>query len=124
MNLKFTHSNILSTDLQRSIKFYSDALDLTEFRRKDFGKFIMVYLRDKNNFELEVRLNKNSEAKLNLGDNPTHIAFVAEDYDSMLKKHRQMNCVNFVDENLGVYFIKDPDGYNIEILSKNFFENL
>ena len=122
--MKFTHSNLTVTNLERSLEFYRKALDLREDRRRDFGDFIMVYLRGEENsdFELELRLDKSGGSKINLGDNPTHIAFTTDDYDAALKKHSEMNCIEFVNEELGVYFIKDPDGYLLEIISPDFFK--
>lgn len=122
--MKFVHSNLTVTDLEKSLKFYSEALNLREDRRRDFGELIMVYLREeKGDFELELRFEKKRTAKINLGDNSTHIAFTTDDYDGALKKHREMNCVEFVNEELGVYFIKDPDGYWLEIISPEFFND-
>lgn len=122
--MKFSHSNLTVTNLEKSLEFYREALDLRENRRRDFGDFIMVYLRGAENtdFELELRLNKNGKSKINLGDNPTHIAFTTDDYAAALEKHREMNCVEFVNEELGVYFIKDPDGYFLEVISPDFFK--
>lgn len=120
--MKFVHSNLTVTDLEKSLEFYREALGLHEDRRRDFGEFIMVYLRaERGEFELELRLNKAGKSEINLGDNPTHIAFTTDDYPAALKKHREMNCVAFVNEELGVYFIKDPDGYWLEIISPEFF---
>lgn len=122
MKYAFTHGNLTVTNLDRSLKFYEEALNLKEVSRREFDDCFMVYLRgDDKNFELELRVNKNPVQKINLGDNPTHLAFIAEDFSLSLEKHRSMNCVNFAKEDLGLYFITDPDGYSLEIISKNFF---
>ena len=123
MNYFFTHANLTVTDLNRSLKFYDEALNLKEVSRHEFDDCFMVYLRGHNqNFELELRVNKNPVKKINLGDNPTHLAFVADDFSLSLEKHRAMNCVAFALEDLEIYFIRDPDGYSLEIVSKNFFD--
>lgn len=123
MNYGFTHANLTVTDLNRSLKFYDEALNLKEVSRREFDDCFMVYLRGHDqNFELELRVNKNPVKKINLGDNPTHLAFVAEDFYLSLEKHRAMNCVDFALEDLEIYFIRDPDGYSLEIVSKNFFD--
>lgn len=123
MTYAFAHANLTVTDLNRSLKFYEEALNLKEVSRREFDDCFMVYLRgDDNNFELELRLNKNLVKKINLGDNPTHLAFVAEDFSLSLEKHRAMNCVLFAIEDLEIYFITDPDGYKLEIVSKKFFD--
>lgn len=123
MKYAFTHANLTVTDLNRSLKFYEEALGLREVSRREFDNCFMIYLRgDDQNFELELRVNKNPVKKINLGNNPTHLAFVAEDFSLSLEKHRAMNCVSFVIEDLEIYFITDPDGYNLEIISKKFFD--
>lgn len=123
MTYAFAHANLTVTDLNRSLKFYEEALNLKEVSRREFDDCFMVYLRgDDNNFELELRLNKNPVKKITLGDNPTHLAFVAEDFSLSLEKHRAMNCVLFAIEDLEIYFITDPDGYKLEIVSKKFFD--
>ena len=53
---QFTHYNYNVLDLEKSMKFYEEALGLKEVRRKEAadGSFILVYLGDgKTGFELE-----------------------------------------------------------------------
>jgi len=65
----FTHANLTVTDLSRSLKFYDEALNLKEVSCREFDDCFMVYLRgDDQNFELELRVNKNPIKKINLGD--------------------------------------------------------
>ena len=54
---KMVHEMIRVYDLERSLKFYDDALGMKESRRveKPEGKFTLVYLRDgESDFELEL----------------------------------------------------------------------
>ena len=44
MKFKMIHENYNVSDLDRSIKFYNEALDLHEVRRKTANDFIIVYL--------------------------------------------------------------------------------
>ncbi len=125
MRFNFTHSNITVTNLERSLEFYKQALSLTEVRRRDFGDCIMAYLQDDNhNFELELRWYKDSRARINHGDNLTHLAFTTDDVQAALKKHREMKCVHFTVDELDIYFIKDLDEYIIEIMPENFFNEV
>ena len=117
--MNFVHSNFTVTDLEKSLKFFHDALNLCEDRRRDFGKFIMVYLRDEvGDFELELRWYKSGRKKIDLGENSACIVFETENYSAALEKHRGMNCVAF--EKGGNYFIKDPDGHLLEIIPQDF----
>lgn len=55
MSFRMIHENYNVSDLDRSIKFYGDALDLHEVRRKTTDDFIIVYLsNDSSDFELEL----------------------------------------------------------------------
>ena len=99
------------------VKFYNEALDLHEVRRKTTDDFIIVYLsNDVSDFELELTWLKDHPQPYNLGECEFHLAFKAEDYEAAYKKHKEMGCICFENEAMGIYFIVDPDGYWLEIL--------
>ena len=49
MKFKMIHENYNVSDLDRSIKFYNEALDLHEVRRKTTDDFIKMCIRDSHN---------------------------------------------------------------------------
>ena len=117
MKFKMIHENYNVSDLDRSIKFYNEALDLHEVRRKTTDDFIIVYLsNDVSDFELELTCLKDHPQPYNLGECEFHLAFKAEDYEAAHKKHEEMGCICLENEAMGIYFIVDPDGYWLEIL--------
>lgn len=119
MSFKLVHSNINVFDLDKSLKFYADALDMHEVSRKvaEDGSFILVYLSDgKSDYKLELTWLRDKKEPYNLGDNEIHIAFETEDYEAAHKKHAEMGCICFENTAMGLYFITDPDGYWLEIL--------
>ena len=119
MMFLFTHYNYIVLDLEKSMKFYEEALGLKEVRRKEAsdGSFILVYLGDgKTDFQLELTWLRDWNRPYNLGDNEIHLAFVTEDFDAAHAKHKEMGCICFENEAMGIYFINDPDGYWLEIL--------
>ena len=117
MKFKMIHENYNVSDLDRSIKFYKEALDLHEVRRKTTVDFIIGYLsNDVSDFELELTWLKDHPQPYNLGECEFHLAFQAEDYEAAHKKHEEMGCICFENETMGIYFIIDPDGYWLEIL--------
>ena len=117
MNFQMIHENYNVYDLEKSLAFYEKALGLHEKRRKNGDGFIIVYVgNDQSDFELELTWLKDRTTPYNLGDNEIHLAFVVDDFDAALEKHRAMNCVCYENPGMGVYFINDPDGYWIEIL--------
>lgn len=118
---RFDHFNINVTNLEQSIAFYQKALGLTEARRKSAndGSFILVYLTDKTTgFLLELTwLRDHAAQPYELGENESHLCFRVEgEYDKVREYHKEMNCVCFENESMGLYFINDPDDYWIEIL--------
>ena len=117
MKFKMIHENYNVSDLDRSIKFYNEALDLHEVRRTTTDAFIIVYLSNNvSDFELELTWLKDHPQPYNLGECEFHLAFQAEDYEAAHKKHEEMGCICFENEAMGIYFIVDPDGYWLEIL--------
>lgn len=121
MNFKMVHENYNVYDLEKSLKFYSDALGLKEKRRKvaEDGSFIIVYIgNDETDFELELTWLRDMKSPYNLGDCEFHLAFRTDDYESAYKKHKEMGCICYENAKMGIYFIKDPDGYWLEIVPK------
>ena len=115
----FNHFNYNVLDLNKSLKFYNDALGLKEVRRKEApdGSWILSYLGDsKTSFTLELTWLRDRKEPYNLGENEFHLALMAQDYEAAYKKHKEMGCVCFVNPEMGIYFINDPDNYWIEII--------
>ena len=117
--LTFNHFNFNVSDLDKSLKFYAEALGLAPVGRKEAadGSFIIVYLGDgKTEFRLELTWLKNHPQKYDLGECEFHLAFRAEDYAATHQKHADMGCICFENPDMGIYFITDPDGYWLEII--------
>ena len=120
MKFTFAHNNFNVIDLDKSLKFYEEALGLKEVRRKEAadGSFILVYLGDATTgYQLELTWLRDRGAKpYDLGECEFHLAFVTDQYDALYAKHKEMGCVCFENPAMGIYFISDPDGYWIEIV--------
>lgn len=117
MKSRFLHSNINVLDLEKSIAFYEKALGLKEVKRKEGSGFTLVFLGDGvSDYQMELTWLKDRTEPYDLGDNESHIAFRVEDYEGAHKLHEEMGCICFENEEMGLYFIEDPDGYWLEIL--------
>lgn len=119
MNFKMVHNNINVFDLEKSLKFYEEALGLKEVRRKEAsdGSFIIVFVANENaEHQLELTWLRDKKEPYNLGDNEIHIAFKVDDYDGAHKMHEEMGCICYENHDMGIYFINDPDGYWLEII--------
>lgn len=116
---KFAHFNFNVFDLEKSLKFYDEALGLRPVREKvaEDGSFKLVYLGDaKTGFQLELTWLRDRETPYNLGDLEYHLALETADFDGAYQKHKEMGVICYENPGMGIYFIADPDGYWIEIV--------
>lgn len=121
MKFTFAHNNINVFDLQKSLAFYAEALDLKEVGRiaPADGSFIIVYLGDgETGHRLELTWMRDRTEPYNLGDNEIHLALVTDDFPAAHRRHKQLGCVCYENPTMGIYFIADPDGYWTEILPR------
>ena len=115
---RFNHNSLAVLDVERSLKFYAEALNLREVSRRDYGDLKLILLSDScdSPHRLELRWLADKLAPYDLGDNEVHVAFTTKDFDAAHAKHKAMGCICFENAELGIYFIEDPDGYRIEIM--------
>jgi len=121
MKFAIDHFNINVLDLEKSLVFYEKALGLKEERRKEAadGSYIIVFLGDgTTDNKLELTWLKTQEKPYDLGDEEFHIAFTCDDFDAAHALHIEMDCICYENEEMGIYFINDPDGYWLEIVPK------
>ena len=118
--IRFNHFNFNVFDLEKSLEFYKDALNLTPVREKKApdGSFRLVYLGDEagSDFTLELTWLRDRETLYNLGDLEYHLEYKADNFDEMHEKHQKNGLICFENPGMGIYFISDPDGYWIEIV--------
>lgn len=124
MSVKMLHTCIRVMDLEKSLKFYKEALGLVETRRKDFPKhkFTLVYLSDApGGYEIELTYNYNPEVPYELGNGFSHTAIGSEDIEELREKHIEMgyevtDLKGLPGEKPHYYFVTDPDGYKVEVI--------
>lgn len=125
---KAIHSMIRVLDLDRSLDFYKQALNLDIADRYDFDGFTLVYLRnDENDFEIELTHNHQQTEPYSHGSGYGHLAVCVDDValtHSMLAElgYRPADIKEFYRDNALMarfFFVTDPDGYKIEFLEKH-----
>lgn len=119
MSFTFNHANLNVTDLERSLKFYKEALGLELSRKHEAadGSFALAFLTDgRSAFRLELTYLRAHPQPYELGENESHLCLSADDYDAEHEKHAAMGCICYENTAMGLYFIEDPDGYWIEIV--------
>ncbi len=125
---KVIHSMVRVLDLERSLRFYADVLDMHEAHRLDFPDFALVYVRNaENDMEIEFTLNKGRTEAYTHGTGYGHIGVVVADAAAT---HASLSALGYDcapvkefkrgDELLArFFFIQDPDGYKIEMLERH-----
>jgi lactoylglutathione lyase len=125
---KVIHSMIRVLDVERSKQFYGQAFNLKEKRYLDFAAFALVYLgNDENDFEIELTLNKDQKDAYTHGNGYGHIAVCVDDIDT---EHARIKALGYEPQDIVTFspggellakffFIKDPDGYEIEVLQRH-----
>jgi lactoylglutathione lyase len=101
------------------VRFYQEALQLKEVRRKQAadGGFVLVFLGDgETGHQLELTWLRDRKEPYNLGDNEFHLALVVDDFAAAHALHEKMGCICYENRAMGIYFINDPDDYWIEIV--------
>ena len=119
MQFTFAHNSINVLNLERSITFYREALQLTEVRRHEApdGSFIIVFLGDCQTLhQFELTWLRDRKEPYNLGDNEFHLALKVDDFAGAHALHEKMGCICYENKDMVIYFINDPDGYWIEIV--------
>lgn len=117
--LKFNHFNFNVLDLEKSLAFYKEALQLEPARTKEAsdGSFKLVFLSDNSTeFSLELTWLRDRKEAYNLGECEYHLAFTTDNFEAVHQHHKDMGIICFENEAMGIYFISDPDGYWIEIV--------
>jgi lactoylglutathione lyase len=124
---KIIHSMIRVLSPEKSIDFYAKAFGLVVANQFDFEDFSLIYLRnEENDVELELTHNHDQQEAYTHGDGYGHLAFVVDDLESEHKRFDELGyapskIVEFNREGslmAKFFFLKDPDGYDIEVLQK------
>jgi len=84
--IRFNHFNFNVLDLEKSIAFYKEALNLTPVREKNAedGSFKLVYLGDgSSDFTLELTWLKDRTEPYDLGECEFHLAFTTDEFEAL-----------------------------------------
>ncbi|NVF10865.1 VOC family protein [Anaerococcus sp. AGMB00486] len=126
MKFKALHTCIYTDNDKESIKFYEDALNMHITSRKDFDdddEFSLIYMASEDEkYELELTYNHDGR-KYKHGSYYGHMAFGVKNFKKAYEKHKKMGIVSqkigsLSDGSAKFYFIKDPQGFSIEIIEE------
>lgn len=121
--MKLLHTMIRVKDLDATLAFYQDFLGLKEVRRKPIGdEATLIFLADEDE-TYYIELTHNHDGRdYEMGDQFGHLAFGTADLDAVIAEveakgwwyRRSKPTVGSK-----YIFVKDPNGYDIEILERS-----
>ena len=117
--MKYLHAMIRVSDLEASIKFYTEYLGLKMTRQADFeeAKFSLYYFATEEG-EPEIELTHNwGENEYQSGNAFGHLAFAVDDIYALCQKLEDSGVTILRPPRDGrMAFVKDPNGISIELL--------
>jgi lactoylglutathione lyase len=120
--MKYLHTMVRVTDLDRSLDFYCAKLGLKELRRVDVeaGRFTLVFLAAPGDDEAQVELTYNWDPEtLSGGRNFGHLAYAVDDiYETCDRLMKAGVTINRPPRDGRMAFVRSPDDISIELLQK------
>ena len=120
--MKYLHTMVRVTDIEKSLQFYCNHLGLTELRRHDSeqGRFTLVFLAAPGDEEAQVELTHNWDPEdYDEGRNFGHLAYQVDDIYALCQKLMEAGVViNRPPRDGHMAFVRSPDNISIELLQK------
>lgn len=120
--MKYLHAMVRVLDLEKSLDFFVNKLELKEIRRKDVpaGKFTLVFLAtEEGGPEIELTHNWDQEEAYTEGRNFGHLAFQVENIYEKCQRLQEKGVTILRPPRDGyMAFIRSPDGISVELLQK------
>lgn len=120
--MKYLHTMVRVSDLEKSLAFYCGALGLRELRRRENaqGRFTLVFLAAPNDEEAQVELTYNwDEHSYQGGRNFGHLAYAVEDIYATCERLQAAGVVIRRPPRDGrMAFVRSPDDISIELLQQ------
>jgi lactoylglutathione lyase len=120
--MKYLHTMVRVTDIDRSLDFYCKKLGLHEVDRYDSekGRFTLVFLAAPGNEEAQVELTYNWDPEAYTGGrNFGHLAYEVDDIYALCQRLKDGGVtINRPPRDGHMAFVRSPDGISIELLQK------
>ena len=120
--MRYLHTMVRITDIEKSLHFYCDLLGLKEMRRIDRPehKYSLIFVAAEKNPDAEVELTYNYDPEEYTGGrNFGHLAFRVDNiYDSCKRLMDGGVPINRPPRDGRMAFVRSPDGISIELLQE------
>ena len=118
--MKYLHTMVRVTDIDKSLEFYCDQLGLVELKRHESeqGRFTLVFLAAPGDEEAQVELTYNWDpGEYDEGRNFGHLAYRVDDIYAICQKLMDAGVtINRPPRDGHMAFIRSPDNISIELL--------
>jgi len=123
--LRILHTCLNVSDLDRSIKFYTEQIGLTFVSRREIkeNNAEIAFLKDERGAGIELTHWRDKKTLIE-GDNFDHIAFAVDDVRETVEKLRgkgvtiAMEPFSLQGSASEIAFVKDPDGNWLELIQR------
>ncbi|NJO13693.1 MAG: lactoylglutathione lyase [Gammaproteobacteria bacterium] len=120
--MKYLHTMVRVSDLERSLDFYCNGLGLKELRRADNekGRYTLVFLAAPGNEDAQVELTYNWDPEHYTGGrNFGHLAYAVDDIYAVCQRLKDGGVtINRPPRDGHMAFVRSPDGISIELLQQ------
>lgn len=120
--MKYLHTMVRVTDVEKSLDFYCKQLGLVELKRYDNeqGRFTLIFLAAPGDEEAQVELTHNWDPEeYDEGRNFGHLAYQVDDIYALCQKLMDGGVtINRPPRDGYMAFIRSPDNISIELLQK------
>ena len=124
--MKFLHTMIRVKDIEKSLAFYTDVLNMKFDHKKRLEDCWLYFLTDEENTcQIELTYNDETpEGGYELGSGFGHFAFSVDSLDEFTDKINKLGYsylyppFDLNGKGSKIAFITDPDGYEIELIEK------
>ena len=124
--MKFLHTMVRVKDIEKSLAFYTDVLNMKLDHKKRLEDCWLYFLTDEENTcQIELTYNDETpEGGYELGNGFGHFAFSVDSLDEFTDKINKLGYsylyppFDLNGKGSKIAFINDPDGYEIELIEK------
>lgn len=122
--MNFLHVMIRVKNIEESLKFYTELLDMKLVREMRLDDCSLYFLSDEEG-QTQIELTYNDETPregYQIGSGFGHFAFGVKSMDEFTSKMKKLGIeylyepFNLPNRELKIAFVKDPDGYEIELV--------
>lgn len=124
--MKFLHTMIRVKDIEKSLDFYTKLFDMEFDKKKRLDDCWLYFLTDKESgYQIELTFNDETPKDgYEIGSGFGHFAFGVKSMEEFRKKLKNYGWkylyepYDLTGKGSKIAFIKDPDGYEIELIEK------